>query len=109
MLNGHWQSWVDEARHQVRYILVAATALKNAFPMTELIRLAVVALVTAVFTSQVTMARLDERINAISAQRTLLVQKRDEQVTEMKRQDELILQQLNELVTSVALIKAKLE
>lgn len=54
MFNGHW--------------IAAGAFIKAALPIQEWIKIAVVATVTAVVTSQITLARLDERINGMKAE-----------------------------------------
>jgi len=88
---------LDEGRHHWQHALAATTAIRQALPLQEWIKIAVVAVVTAVVTSQVTLARLDERINAldlrlkaVQIEREFIIRKRDEQVAEIRRQVERI-------------------
>lgn len=97
MINGQWQALVEEARHHWQHALSAAAAVRQVFPLQEWLKIAVVAVVTAVVTSQVTLARLDERINAldlrlkaVQIEREFIIRKRDEQVAEIRRQVERI-------------------
>ena len=98
MINGGWFSHLwDETRHHWQSALAAGAVIRQALPLQEWIKIAVVAVVTAVVTSQVTIARLDERINALelrirerAAERDFIIRKRDEQVTEIKRDIERI-------------------
>ena len=91
MINGHWQQWAEEARQHWHQILTAGTVIKDALPVQEWIRTAVIALVTAVVTSQITIARLDERIIALGdkfsslrSERELIIKRRDEQVARVE-------------------------
>jgi uncharacterized membrane protein (DUF106 family) len=93
MLNGQLQQWVDEASRHWQHWLAASTTIRQALPFQEWIKIAVVAIVTAVITSQVTLVRLDERIKAledrmgaVQNERDFIIRKRDEQVSELKRQ-----------------------
>lgn len=94
MINNHWQQLMDEARNHWQHMLAASTVIRQAFPLQEWIRIAVVALVTAVVTSQITLARLDERITALRNERVLLVTKRDEQLAMSERKRD---EQVNEI------------
>ena len=97
MTNGWLGELLNEARHHWQHALAASTAVRAALPMQEWLRIGVVAVVTAVITSQVTVARLDERIikldermKAYQAEREFIMRKRDEQVAEIRRQVERI-------------------
>jgi len=93
VINGQWTQWLDEARNHWQHALAAGAVMRQALPLQEWIKIAVVAIVTAVVTSQVTLARLDERVNAIEErmkavqnERDFIIRKRDEQVAELKKQ-----------------------
>ena len=78
MLNGQFTQWMDEARQHWQGALAASSVIKTALPFQEWIRIAVVAIVTAVVTSQVTLARLDERLIAATSEiRDLRVEIKD--------------------------------
>jgi uncharacterized membrane protein (DUF106 family) len=94
LINGGWlsQLW-DETLQHWQHALAAGAAIRQALPLQEWIKIAVVAIVTAVITSQVTLVRLDERIKAledrmraVQNERDFIIRKRDEQVSELKRQ-----------------------
>jgi hypothetical protein len=76
--------WLDEARTHWQHILAAAGAVRELFPVQELLRIVVVSLATAMLTSYVTVIRLDERITAIRNEREIVIKKRDEQIIEIK-------------------------
>ena len=85
MINGQIGQWIDEAQRHWQHALAAAAAIRNALPAQKLIEIGVVSVVTAVLTSQITIARLDERINRLHSEREIYIKKRDEQVAEIKR------------------------
>ena len=86
MLNGPFSAQWAEACHHWQHALAAAAFVRGALPLQEWVKIAVVAIVTAVLSSQVTIARLDERITAMQREREFIERKRDEQVAELKRQ-----------------------
>jgi hypothetical protein len=97
LINGWWNGLLEEARIHCQDTLAAAAVIRQVFPFQEWIKIAVVAVVTAVVTSQVTLARLDERIKGIEErmvatqkERDFIIRKRDEQVAEIRRQVERI-------------------
>ena len=94
MINGNW---ADEAMRHWQHALAAAAVIRQVLPPHEWVKIAVVAVVTAVITSQVTLARLDERmisiddrLNSARLEREFIIRKRDEQVIELRRQVERI-------------------
>ena len=114
MINGHltqwleearqlWLQWVDEFQQHRQSVLAAATAIRAALPMTEWIRIAVVALVTAVITSQVTLAELKGEIKSIRTEREILVSKRSEQLAVSERRRD---EQVNEIKRHVERMEA---
>jgi len=82
MLNGHWG------------VLAVAGAIKQALPLSEWVRVIVVAVVTAVLTMWTTTARLDERIVSIKAE-----------ISEIKRDVDKIESTLVEMHKQLAGIK----
>jgi len=97
LINGPWQALLDEAKNHWQYALAAASAIRQMFPFQEWVKIAIVAVVTAVITSQVTLARLDERIKGLDermktyqAERDFIIRKRDEQIIELRHQVERI-------------------
>lgn len=109
MINGHFSALLDEARSHWQHILSAAGVVRQALPMMEWVKIAVVAVVTAVLTSQVTIARLDERIVSSLKEREILVKRRDEQVRELKDRDQRIEDRLEGIATDVAILKARVK
>lgn len=105
MINGQLGQWIDEAAQHWQHALAAATVIREALPMQELIRITVIAIVTALLTAQITIARLDERITAIRNERQILVEKRNEQVAEVKRDIERLETAVNGLQVQIAGIK----
>ena len=87
MINGQLGQWLDEARQHGHHVIAAAAAMREVLLMKEWIRVAVVAVVTSVVTSQVTIARLDERITALKNEREIIVRNRDGQMAELKARD----------------------
>ena len=85
MINGNWAQWADEAAQHWQNALAAAAAIQQALSVQKLIEIAAVSIVCAVVTSQITIARLDERINRLQSEREIYIKKRDEQVAEIKR------------------------
>ena len=90
MLNGNMMHWFHE---HLPTIMASASAVRHALPVSEMIKIAVVAIVTALLTAMVTIARLEEKINAIQdfrhqqiARRNLEVDKIERDVAEIKRQ-----------------------
>lgn len=109
MINGLIGQWIEEARQHYQHVLAVASAVKGMFPMAEIIRMAVVAIVTSVATSQVTIARLDERITALHQMRAETIARRNEDIAEMKRQDAALRVKLDALAADVAVIKARMK
>ena len=103
MINGHFTQWLEEARTHWGQVLAAGTVIRQALPMTEWIRIAVVALVTAVITSQVTLAELKGEIKSIRTERDILVGKRSEQLAVAERRRD---EQVNEIKRHVERMEA---
>ena len=103
MLNGHFTQWLEEARTHWQSVLAASGVVKQALPMQEWIRIAVVALVTAVITSQVTLAELKGEIKSIRTEREILVSKRSEQLAVSERRRD---EQVNEIKRHVERMEA---
>ena len=85
MINGQFGQWLDEFLQHWHSMLAAGAFVKNALPLQEWVKIAVVAIVTAVVTSQITVARMDERLVAFKSERELLVKTRDAQVVEIRK------------------------
>jgi hypothetical protein len=97
MINGQFGAWLDEARQHWQSAMAAGAFIKTVLPLQEWIRIAVVTGATAIVTSQITMARFDERLiasnekmlqlfAAMKSERELIVKKRDEQVMEVRKE-----------------------
>ena len=105
MINGQLGQLIDEARQHWQSILSAGAFIKSALPLQELFKIAVVTIVTAVVTSQVTMARFDERLIAFKNERELIVKKRDEQVIEIRKDVDKIQIIVQDIRVEIARIK----
>ena len=102
MLNFNWTALTQEAAQHWQHALAAGAAIRQAMPMQEWIKAAVIAVVTAVITSSVTIARLEERIDGIQAARAQMIKQRDEQTQEIKRDIRRIEQAITDLQIQLA-------
>jgi len=99
MLNGQLAQWIDEARQHWQHVMAASGMMRDVLPGKEWVRVAVVAVVTSVVTSQVTIGRLDERITALKNEREIIVRNRNDQMNDIKRD----IEQLQIMVMSLRL------
>ena len=127
MINGLLGQWLDEARSHWQHMLAsgaaikedayqswqhglaAAAVIKQTLPFAEWIRIAVVALITAVVTSQITLARLDERITALTSEREIIIKNRDGQMSELKAHNAAQDAKLDMLLHKVSLIEGRIK
>jgi len=106
MINGHW--W-EEARQHWQHVLAALPVIKQALPMQEWIRIAVIAIVTAVVTSQITLARIEERISAGQQLRAEGIARRDLQITKLEQRDADLSAKIDLLLQKVSAIEARIK
>lgn len=106
MLNGHWHEFIG-------HLAAAGGFMRSTFPFAELFKIAVVALVTAVATSQVTLAELKGEIRSIRSERDILVSKRSEQVaaSEKRRDGQVdeIKRDIDRIESSISVIQVQME
>ena len=109
MINGQLGQWLEEARTHGNHIVAMIGAVRDVFPLPEIVRLIAVAVVTAVVTSQTTIARLDERIVAGLKEREILVRVRDEQIKKIEDRAQRIEDRLNIIALELAAIRSRIK
>ena len=85
MINGPWAQWHGELTQHWQHALAAVSIVKDALAWPELLRYAIVATVTSVLMTQITLTEIKGELKSLVAQRDIIIKKRDEQIVELKR------------------------
>jgi multidrug efflux pump subunit AcrA (membrane-fusion protein) len=89
---------LDPSGHGIGAILILfAGKVREALPPMEWVKIAVVAIVTSVLTSTVTIARLEERIDGLRIERKIIVEARDKQTRRIEQRLDRIEARLEQL------------
>lgn len=97
-------TWVQE--HFPTFLAIAGQ-FRQALPITEWIKIAAVAVVTAVLTSFVTIARLEVKVDTLSQARQELTTRRDQDMIKLDRDIELIRADLRTISQDMAVMKER--
>jgi hypothetical protein len=109
MINGQFGQWIDEARQHWQSILSAGAFIKSALSVQELLRVAVIAIVTAVLTTWTTTVELKAEIRAINQAREAQIARRDKEISAMHARDEKLIERVQAIAEDVAIIKARMK
>mgnify|MGYP001581678820 CR=1 FL=1 len=86
---------VDPTGHGFLFLL--AGKVREVLPLSEWVKIAVIAVVTSVLTSTVTIARLEERIDAMKTERRIIIDSRDKQTLRIEQRLDRIEAKLEQL------------
>lgn len=106
MINGYFTQWIDEVQQHGQHALAAAAYLKQVVPWGELLKLGAIAIVTAVLTSNVTIAKLEAEQASSHRIREMQIKNRDAQIQRMDERDARMEERLNQIAADVAALKA---
>lgn len=98
-----------EWRENWHHALAAGAFIRHTLPMQEWIRIGVVALVTAVATSQVSLAELKTEVKALKSEREIIVKNRDSQLADVKLREAERDRKIDILLQKVAAIEARIK
>ena len=104
MLNGNMMHWFHE---HLPTIMASASAVRHALPISELIKIAAVAVVTALLTAMLTIARLEEKVNSIHEFRQQQITRRNIEVDKIERDVAEIKRQLLQISVQLARLEGR--